>query len=161
MLVAIPFCTRQDMQTIATLIKEQDTPKPQSAAMSASQQTAPFENLVEEEHPPTANNAPIPFEEIRKKSAGTVPKVIRPGQLTLEMLQDQLAALKQRYPKLTQAEIAAEAGISASLLSKILNGQRPLKEEYQWRLSEVLHRYRKQEKRAMGWLDEHVEPRKH
>lgn len=151
MLVSIPFCTRHDMQIIATLIKEQDTSKTKAVSMPVSQQAAQFENFVEEKQPTTTttSSTAIPFEEIRKKSAGNRQKVIRPGQLTLEMLRAQLITLKQYYPKLTQAEIAAEAGISPSLLSKILNGQRPLKEEYQWRLSEVLHRYQKQEKRAV------------
>lgn len=150
MIVSIPFCTRQDMQTIATTIKEeQNMPKAQSSERSDSQQSPQFEKLVEEEYSPTVRNAPIPFEEIRMKSARTGPKVIQSEPFTLEMLQEQLAALKQRYPKLTQAEIAAEANMSPSLLSKILNGQRPLKEEYQQRLSQVFHSYRKQEKRAM------------
>ncbi|GAK61013.1 DNA segregation ATPase FtsK/SpoIIIE and related protein [Candidatus Vecturithrix granuli] len=151
-LVSIPLCTRSDIHTVAALVKEQHVKsKSQDFSEREFQYSVQGKNLVELDETMTTElkQAAIPFEKTSTQPGYARPKVVRPGQLSLEMLQEQLKLLKQRYPNLTQAEIAREAGLSPSLLSKILNGQRPLKEEYQWRLSEVLRRYQKQEKHAM------------
>lgn len=153
MLVSIPFCTRSDMQTVAALVNAQHVKSEHHGAYEHElQQPDSSGGLVELDQSITIGlkQDAFPYEKTRTQAEYTRPKVVRPGQLTLEMLQEQLSLLKQRYPNLTQAEIAREAGMSPSLLSKILNGQRPLKEAYQWRLSEVLRQYQKQGKHAMA-----------
>lgn len=151
-LISIPLCTRSDMHTVAALVKEQYR-KPESQHISDREFEYPAQarNLVEFEQPMTTKGKTLPrsFEKMHNQPGYVRSKIVRPGQLSLEMLQEQLARVKQRYPNLTQAEIAREAGLSPSLFSKILNGQRPLREAYQWRLSEVLRQYQKQEEYAM------------
>ena len=153
MLVSIPFCTRSDMQTVAALVNAQHAKSEHHSAYEREhQQPDSYGSLAELDQSMAIGlkQDALPCEKTRTQAKYTRPKVVRPGQLSLEVLQEQLSLLKQHYPNLTQAEIAREAGMSPSLLSKILNGQRPLKEAYQWRLSEVLRQYQKQEKHAMA-----------
>jgi len=126
--VTIPRCTKADMETIAQL-------------MGQSRQVprgVPLEPAAEEER--TLPPAPevISLAERRRKTAYAAFKGLRPQDLTVEMIREQFARLKQERPNLTQAEIAAQAGMSPSVFSKILNNKQALTDEQRQRLYSVL-----------------------
>lgn len=59
-------------------------------------------------------------------------------QLTLEHVQQQWHQLKSQYPKLTQAEVAKQAGLSATHFSRLIRGKTPLKAKYKQKLYTAL-----------------------
>lgn len=137
MLVTIPFCTRNDMTTVAALLGHSEIPR-----------HAPFEQGDLTSSPPDFKGGPGGSEEESPdghphvSSSGVIPLARHrkpdPGQLTVEMLQAQVEHLKTHNPTLTQAELARQAGISQSYFSRILKGQSPLTEKQKQKLTAVL-----------------------
>jgi len=74
----------------------------------------------------------------RKESAHARQTTFNPDQLTVELLNAQLQRRKAQEATLTQAEVARQAGLSQSYLSRILNGQYPLSDKHKHKLYEIL-----------------------
>jgi len=83
--------------------------------------------------------AVIPFVQRRRKYRQYEQKPFDPLRLTIDDIIQQWHSRKQASPELTQAEIARQAGMSPSTLSKLLRRQQPLSDKYKLRLYEVLY----------------------
>ena len=126
--VTIPRCAKSDMETIVHLMR-QSNQKPDIAISEPPQ---------EAEHAPQPTPDIISLAEHRRKAAHLAFRGLRPQDLTAAMIREQFALRKQEQSGLTQAEIAAQAGISASVFSKILNDKQALTDEQRQRLYAAL-----------------------
>ncbi len=129
-LVNMPRCTRQDMETVASMVSEPQQQKTLQDEMTQG-------NLQERKSRKTekaAQSGIISLAPHRKQGG----KISHYGQLTAEIIREQILYRKQQEPGLTQAEIARKAGIPAGTLSKILHHRIALHEEHQRKLFDVL-----------------------
>jgi len=158
-LVSMPFCTYQDMETVADMVDTTTAaPLRMSAARKHREPDAPSQNppAASSGSPAASSGSPAASQSAASKT-GTAkkrkqaPGVIvldqhrkvrqfmgNPQQLTIETIQQQLQIRKQQDTTVTQADIARQAGMSPSYLSKILHGQAPLKDKYKQKLYTAL-----------------------
>ncbi len=175
--VTIPYCCRQDMETAAAMVG-QAMPGQTTVEQMTVEQTMPGQTTVEQttveqttvgmlkqdamaEQATTSQPAARPQprknpEPARKPKAATNMIFLGqhqhpsdPTQLTVEQIRTQMQYRKQQEPGFTQAEIARQAGMSAGTLSRILNGRALLKEEYKRKLCAVLFAGKHSEKHAL------------
>ena len=148
-LVSIPFCTRKDMETVANIVTQKrghNAPTMSSQTISDTTKTNTIDkdstttSTLNDERFQSPLNHVIFLEKLRNKYANAQKKACSPDQLTVETIQEHISTLKHQNPKLTQTAIARQAGLSPSLLSKIINGRSPLKDEYKRKLYDVLFR---------------------
>ena len=149
----MPFCTRKDMETVASMLSEtgkvllqheENKLSALSSVSSASIATVP-ENR---ESSPEV----ISFERHRKESKAVRQPGFDPRQLTVEMIQEQLQRQRAQGIHLTQAEVARRAGMSQSYLSRILNGQCPLNARHKQKLYEILFDKKQGEPPNRSWF---------
>jgi AraC-like DNA-binding protein len=151
--VSIPFCTRKDMETVASMMgatnrnlsqHEENKLSALSSVSSASIAKVP-ENR---ESSPEV----ISFERHQKELKAVRQSVFDPRQLTVEMIQEQLQRQKAQGIHLTQAELARRAGVSQSYLSRILNGQCPLNDRHKQKLYEILFDKKRENPPNRSWF---------
>jgi len=163
--VTMPFCTRKDMETIASMLsntgeaarsntwqramaggkhgcpelwlKNADTPPPEHDGSDLSTPSLESSTPAAASGNRISSSEVIPLERHRKDSTAHQ-VVFDPKQLTLEMIRDQLQRRKVQDSSLTQAAVAKRAGMSQSYLSRLLNDQCPLNDEHKQKLYEVL-----------------------
>ena len=165
--VSIPLCTRHDMETVADMltIKRNLAPAPvahpgisdetgersehartpmappqpedDQRDRSATLPTPAATGAVGQEKRASASEV-ISLAQHRKDSAYARQTPVNPAQLTIELLNAQLQRRKAQEAALTQAEVARQAGLSQSYLSRILNGQCPLSDKHKHKLYEIL-----------------------
>ncbi len=126
-LVSIPRCSWQDMETVAALAGKVSGPLEIASISTKRQKTSP---------------EIIPLDQHRRKTAMNDCSRIKPQQLTVDMIKQQLSLRKQQQPGLTQAEAASLCDMSPSLLSKILNHRCTLTEDHKQKLYTVLFEVR-------------------
>lgn len=139
--VSVPFCTRQDMETVADLISNKGK---QYRSKTSSTTTIPTQHRTPQ--PPAAM---IQLDQHRKKYKAAWQRGLDPMQLTVEMILDRLVFRKQQEPGFTQSELANQMRISPGYLSKILREQRPLTDDLKQKFSEVLFARKEQPRLAM------------
>lgn len=165
MVVALPFCRREDMETVAEIVRqtypttaapvfspiaETKTQHPDNTASAhikedtSDEQSEPFATLTIPTPEPAAKSEKrralkdvIPFDLHRKRQQVARQIGVEPKQLTVEMIHEQIQQRKARGENLTQAELARQLGISPGLLSKILKNQRPLTAKYRLKFFDV------------------------
>jgi AraC-like DNA-binding protein len=158
-LVTMPWCERQDMEQIAEMIGELPAkhtkhtkiePQGRKAAKieprsheDAKKEMSVPRSREDAKKKPTKTSRPgvlaahkdvIPLAAQRQKHQ----KRLKPQDLTLERIIEQIQYKKQQEKGLTQASIARWAGMSPSLLSRILNGHTALTAEHKRTLYGVL-----------------------
>ncbi len=145
--VAMPLCTRQDLETIAELIGKKTEEVTEVTEVTK----------VEEKEVEKLGRAEVEKQDVKKtinnrkpKTENRKPSIINlaaqrqkhqrltPAQLTVAMIVDQILYRKQQKKGVTQASIARWAGMSPSLLSRILNGHTALTDEHKQKLYAVL-----------------------
>jgi len=153
-LVSIPFCKREDMKTVADMVKktyqsvQSKAPPITLSAQKESESNDLSEKPVEILVPTTTKTAKqkkrrklsdvIPFEFHLNKYKAARQAAFDPKQLTVKKIQEQLQKRKAQDASFTQAEAARQAGLSPGHLSKVLRGQRPLSDKYKQKLYNVL-----------------------
>ena len=157
-LVSIPLCTRKDMEAVAeklsvskkgTAAKETNRARPSPSQQRHHQPLSSVESFFTDlaesavvNAAPTQRGMPaavIPFVQRRRKYRQYEQKPFDPLRLTIDDIIQQWHSRKQASPELTQAEIARQAGMSPSTLSKLLRRQQALSDKYKLRLYEVLY----------------------
>ncbi|GAK51801.1 hypothetical protein U14_03047 [Candidatus Moduliflexus flocculans] len=126
--VSIPRCVKADMETIARRMRESR----QEADMGI------YDMPQEEERTPAFAPEVISLAERRRKNTQFAFKGLHPQDMTIDLIREQFARLKEEQPDLTQAEIASRAGLSPSVFSKILNKKQALTFDQQQRLYDAL-----------------------
>jgi AraC-like DNA-binding protein len=170
-LVTIPWCTRDDMQTVAGLLTKSGqnaspseplvtlnakTSSRTGAAASMMVGTGVTEEFEEkagksaslaqahaddESDAPKALSEVIILEDHRHRKQQHLARQATPAawrQLTVEDVQEQWRRVKTQYPKLTQAEVARQAGLSPTQFSRLIHGKTPLKTQHKQRLYAAL-----------------------
>jgi AraC-like DNA-binding protein len=148
-LVSIPFCTQKDMETVANLVKNTS----EMAIANTSRMIAIGGNNGREDfknHEPATEI--ISFPQHRKDYKTVRSTTFDPKQLTVEMIQAQLQKRKAQDANFTQAEVARQAGMSQSYLSRILNGQCPLSDKHKQNLYEILFDNKHGDPTNRSWL---------
>lgn len=145
--VSIPFCTRKDMETVARMMsanrEESDFSVP--SAVSATPPAIGVDDRA-------SSSEVISFEQHRKESKAVRQPVFDPKHLTVEMIQAQLQQQKARGIPLTQAELARQAGMSPSYLSRILNGQCPLNDKHKQKFYAILFDNQREDPSKGSWF---------
>lgn len=164
-LVTIPLCTRDDMNTVAGLLKNAnqtsapheplivlnskkrspESAKKESREASKALPTSPEQEAVQalppnEPESPKALSEVIILDHHRQKKHQLARQALPAAwrQLTLEQVQQQWQQVKTHYPKLTQAEVARQAGLSPAHFNRLIHGKSPLKVQYKQKLYTVL-----------------------
>lgn len=164
-LVTMPLCMREDMKTVANLVRKSRhtaggayeplvilEPQQDFVATAVPPQEAvePYEkdrrktvscSLKGEEHAvqtPVSDVIVLEHHRNRKQNMGHQAVPAAWQHLTLEHVQSQWAKLKSQYPKLTQAEIAKQAGLSPAHFSRLIRGKSQLKAKYKQKLYAAL-----------------------
>lgn len=176
-LVSMPFCTRQDMDTVAALIRKTIQVSSMSKKSSGTSTDARRHNLLDEHNAPkhekpdlnnilavspalpaampenqdTASRDVILFERRHRKKSGTMRyRAYDPAQINVDIILDYFQHRKQQEPGFTQADLAKQAGISPGYLSKILRGQQPLSDPIKRKFSEILSAREEKDRLAMA-----------
>lgn len=152
--VSMPFCTQEDMKTVAEMVKSTytDTPplslqfddlekdaqhldeKPHQETGGLKKSGSQTQNETVSPSPAPSSSASepsypkdvIPFDLHRRKQKLGRKITFDVSALTLEQIQQQFQKRKQQDVHFTQAELARQTGLSPGHLSKLLRGQRPL-----------------------------------
>jgi hypothetical protein len=143
----MPFCTPEDMKTVAAMVKSTYTAAPPLSLQFDLEKEAqhvdeePPQNTTVPKSPrphtsqketmaaPAAPSYPkdvIPFDLHRRKQKLGRKATFDVSALTLEQIQQQYHKRQQQDAHLTQAELARHIGLSPGYLGKLLRGQRPL-----------------------------------
>jgi hypothetical protein len=159
-LVTMPVCAREDMRTVANLVT---TARPasfsseppiviESEDLEEQACVPPLSARKAEQKPPSSSSKPekrdvqqavsevivLDDHRQRKQRRGRQPIPATWRQLTPEHVQQQWQYLKSQYPKLTQAEVARQAGLSQTQFSRLIHGKSRLKAKYKQKLYAVL-----------------------
>ncbi len=125
--VTIPYCCRQDMETVAQMVGERQAAEGgRPKAKGRKQQT----------RKPEAADRPRPGAHMIFLGQHQHPT--NPSELTVEQIRMQIVYRKQQDNTFTQASVARQAGITPSLLSRILTGKSSLTDECKQKLYVVL-----------------------
>jgi hypothetical protein len=163
--VSVPLCTRQDMETIAQILGNAQTPTSATAPEPVVVSSPPTEDALANAGPEARSDEedaavelPIPLGEAqssetpkrntdadivslaqhRQNAYHPSPGVLAPAQLTVELIREQIQRRKAQDATLTQAEVARQVGMSQSYLSRILNAQCPLSDKHKQQLYNIL-----------------------
>jgi hypothetical protein len=153
-LVTMPLCTRPDMDTVADLLSAADTASApavtpprlahdvQEPERSVYQEEGLSETFEAPAHAADSADEPpsevIAFSRYRKHDGRAEQTNFDPARLTVNMILNQLQRRKSLDADFTQTALARQVGMSPGHLSKILNGQRPLSDQYKQPLYEAL-----------------------